>query len=57
MDIAYISAPSALTGSVIGGLISGISTWLGQRVQARSVLLAQDKAQREDLYREYMPTH
>ncbi|HYZ41897.1 MAG TPA: hypothetical protein VE687_14920, partial [Stellaceae bacterium] len=56
MDIAYISALSALTGSVIGGLISGISTWLGQRVQARSVLLAQDKAQREDLYRDFIIT-
>ena len=28
MDVAYISALSALAGSVIGGLTSGVTTWL-----------------------------
>ena len=56
MDIAYISALSALTGSVIGGLTSGTSTWLGQRAQARSVTLAQDKSRREELYRDFIIT-
>jgi hypothetical protein len=31
MDVAYISALSALAGSVVGGLTSGITTWLSQR--------------------------
>ena len=56
MDIAYVSALSALGGSVIGGLISGVSTWLSQRVQAMSVLLSQDKSRREDLYRDFIVT-
>ena len=30
MDTAYISAISALAGSVIGGLTSGFTTWLSQ---------------------------
>lgn len=54
MNIAYISALSALTGSVIGGLTSGISTWLSERVQARSALLAQEKLRREDLYSDFI---
>ena len=41
---------------MIGGLISGVSTWLSQRVQARSVLLAQDKLRREDLYGDFIVT-
>ena len=41
---------------MIGGLISGISTLLGQRVQAKSVLVAQDKSQREELYRDFIVT-
>jgi hypothetical protein len=56
MDVAYASALSALGGSVVGGLISGISTWASQRVQAKSVLLSQDKSRREDLYRDFIVT-
>ena len=33
MDVAYVSAISALAGSVIGGLTSGYTTWLTQRSQ------------------------
>jgi hypothetical protein len=36
MDVAYVSAISALVGSVIGGLTSGYTTWLTQRTQARA---------------------
>src|SRR6266480_4254323 len=46
MDTAYISALSALAGSVVGGLTSGFTTWLGQRAQARAGQFAHDKAQR-----------
>ena len=54
MDVAYISALSALLGSVIGGLISGVSSWTSQRLQARSALIGQDKLRHEDLYRDFI---
>jgi len=54
MDVAYISALSALAGSVVGGLTSGFTTWLSQRAQARAGQLAHDKSQREDLYRDFI---
>jgi len=54
MDIAYISALSALAGSVVGGLTSGITTWLGLRAQTRAGQLAHNKSQREDLYRDFI---
>jgi hypothetical protein len=49
MDVAYVSAISALAGSVIGGLTSGYTTWLTQRSQARAGMVAHDLARREDL--------
>lgn len=54
MDVAYISALSALLGSVIGGAISGVSSWASQRLQAKSALLGQDKLRHEDLYRDFI---
>ncbi len=54
MDIAYISALSALAGSVIGGLASGISTWLSQRAQARAAQIAHDTSRREALYKDFI---
>ncbi len=54
MDIAYISALSALAGSVVGGLTSGLTTWQSQRAQARAGQLAHDKSQREDLYGDFI---
>ena len=54
MDTAYISALSVLAGSVVGGLTSGFTTWLGQRAQARAGQLAHDKSQREDLYKDFI---
>ena len=45
---------SALLGSVIGGLISGTSSWASQRLQAKSALIAQDKLRHEDLYRDFI---
>ncbi len=54
MDIAYISALSALAGSVVGGLTSGVTTWLGLRVQERARQLAHNKSAREDLYRDFI---
>jgi hypothetical protein len=54
MDVAYISAVSALAGSVIGGLTSGYTTWLSQRTQARASMIAHDLARREDLIRDFI---
>jgi len=31
MDVAYITALSALAGSVVGGLTAGLTTWLSHR--------------------------
>jgi hypothetical protein len=54
MHIAYLSTLSALTGSVVSGLTSGIATWLSQRVQARESQIACEMARRDDLYREFI---
>ena len=54
MDIAYISALSALAGSVVGGLTTTGMTWLTTRTQARSGQLAQEFARRQDLYRDFI---
>jgi hypothetical protein len=54
MDIAYLSALSVLTGSVIGGMTSTGTTWLTQRAHARSGLLANEIVCREDLYRDFI---
>ena len=43
MDTAYISASAALAGSVIGGLTALVTSWLGQRAQARSEELIRDR--------------
>jgi hypothetical protein len=54
MDAAYISAVSALAGSVIGGLTTALTTWLSQRTQARAGQVAHDLARREDLIRDFV---
>lgn len=54
MDAAYISAVSALAGSVIGGLTATLTTWLSQRTQARAGQIAHDLARREDLIRDFI---
>ena len=54
MDVAYVSAISALAGSVIGGMTSGYTTWLTQRTQARAGMVAHDLARREDLIRDFI---
>ena len=54
MDIAYISALSALGGSVVGGFTSTVTTWLTQRAQARAGRLVHAITRREDLYRDFI---
>src|SRR5271165_1806272 len=54
MDAAYLSALSALGGSVMGGLISGIATWMSQRSQARAAEFTRELARRDDLYADFI---
>jgi hypothetical protein len=54
MDIAYLSTLSALAGSVVGGLTSGVATWLSQRAQARESQLTREMARRDDRYKEFI---
>jgi hypothetical protein len=54
MDVAYVSALSALAGSVIGGLTSGFTTWLSQRAQAKAGQLAHNMSRREDLFADFI---
>ena len=54
MDVAYLSALSALAGSVVGGLTSGIATWLSQRAHARAGQLAREMSRRDDLYKDFI---
>jgi hypothetical protein len=53
-DVAYLSALSALAGSLVGGLTSGITTWLSVPDQARSGRLAHELSQRDDLYKDFI---
>jgi hypothetical protein len=54
MDIAYISALAALGGSVVGGMTSGLTTWISQRAQARAGQLAHEMSRRDDLYKDFI---
>lgn len=54
MDLAYVSALSALAGSVVGGLSTGATTWLSYRAQARAGRLAYDLSRRQDLFRDFI---
>ena len=54
MDVAYISAISALAGSAVGGFTSTVTTWLTQRALTRAGQLAHEMTRREDLYRDFI---
>ncbi len=54
MDIAYLSAASALAGSVVGALTSGVTTWMSQRTQARAQQVARELARRDELYKDFI---
>jgi hypothetical protein len=54
MNAAYLSALSALAGSVVGGVMSGVGGWLNQRTQARTGQRAHDILRREDLYKDFI---
>jgi len=54
MDVAYLSALAAIAGSVVGGLTSGITTWLSQPAHARAGQLAHEMSRRDDLYKDFI---
>jgi hypothetical protein len=54
MYVAYLSALSAIAGSVVGGLTSGITTWLSQRAHARAGQIAHEMSRRDDLYKDFI---
>src|SRR6516164_8713420 len=56
MDTSIIPALAGLTGAAIGGLTSGIASWVAQKTQSRVQLLAQDKVMRQELYKEFIET-
>src|SRR5580658_3799183 len=54
MDGVFLSAASALGGSMVGGLISGVATWANQRAQMRTNQLAHEVSLRETMYRDFI---
>src|SRR5271166_4327229 len=54
MDPAILSAVSALTGSLIGGVSSLAASWLSQRGQFRAQTLIHEAVKRETLYAEFI---
>jgi hypothetical protein len=54
MQVAYVSALSALAGAAIGGLTSFASTWATQRAQLRTQLLEWDRSRRTTLYVQFI---
>jgi hypothetical protein len=54
VDVASVSALSALAGSVVGGMTTGFTTWISGRSQARAGHLVADLARRQDLFRDFI---
>jgi hypothetical protein len=54
VDVSIISALAALTGAAVGGLTSGIATWLNHRSQVRVEWILHEKSRRQILYRDFI---
>ena len=54
MDAAYLSALSALAGSLVGGLTTALSAWISQAVSARAGLISSHLARRLELFRDFI---
>src|SRR5215467_3059879 len=54
MDASMITALAALTGAAVGGLTSGLASWVIQKTQARALWMAQEKLLRQELYKEFI---
>jgi hypothetical protein len=56
VDIAYLSAVSALAGSVVGGLTTGLTAWISQRAVAKAAFAAREMSIRQELFRDFIAT-
>ncbi len=54
MDAAYLSALSALAGSVVGGLTMALSAWISQSVSAWAGMISSHLARRQELFRDFI---
>jgi hypothetical protein len=54
MDSAYVPALAAFGGSAVGGLTSLVATWVTQRRKDSVRSLAQEKARRQKLYKQFI---
>ena len=54
MDVGYISALSALVGSLIGGLTTGTMTWMSLHAQARALRVTAESVRHQDLFRDFI---
>jgi hypothetical protein len=54
MNVAFLSAFSALAGSIVGGLTSGMTNWLTLRSQERGGQFAREMSRRDDLYKDFI---
>ena len=54
MDTSIISALAALAGATVGGLTTGVASWLNHRRQVRSQWLLHEKNRRQILYRDFI---
>src|SRR5208282_2378768 len=54
MDASVITGLSGLAGATIGGLASGLATWLSQRSQAKAQWLSQNQLRRQDTYKVFI---
>jgi hypothetical protein len=54
VDVSIISALAALTGAAVGGLTSGVATWMNHRSQVRVEWILHEKSRRQILYRDFI---
>ena len=54
MEVEYITALSAIAGSLVGGLTSGMATWMSARSQAQAGHLSGELMRRQDLFRDFI---
>jgi hypothetical protein len=54
MDSNLFSALAGLAGAATGGTASFLGAWIGQQRQARAQWFIQEKARRQNLYREFI---
>lgn len=54
MELAYVSALSALAGSAVGGLATGFTTWLGLKSQSRTARQVAELQRRQDLFKDFI---